>query len=119
MTIHHLELLGLDDSITEGKIEKWLVAPGERFTKGQPLVEVEADYTGNAIGVMWMTWTLTAPCAGEVLATLGEVGDVVPVSSVLIVYEETYPDRGPTLSLRICRPKDEQVVGSQRRRHEV
>ncbi|HLM71410.1 MAG TPA: E3 binding domain-containing protein [Polyangiaceae bacterium] len=110
MTIYQLELLNLDEAITAGKIVKWLVAPGDRFTQGQPLVEVEADYTGDIIGAVWVTWTLTAPCAGEVLATRGEVGDIMPISSVLMVYDEGFPEHGPTLGLRVCRPTEEQVA---------
>jgi pyruvate dehydrogenase E2 component (dihydrolipoamide acetyltransferase) len=57
-----------------GKVLRWLKAPGERVRKGEPLVEIETDK---------ITTEIEAPASG----VLGEVsardGDVVPVGQTI------------------------------------
>ncbi len=72
------KLPDIGEGITEGEVVSWLVEPGDRVAEDQPVVEVMTDKA---------TVTITAPKAGVVLETRGRVGQLVPVHSVLLVFE--------------------------------
>jgi pyruvate dehydrogenase E2 component (dihydrolipoamide acetyltransferase) len=66
------------EGVSEGEIVAWLVKSGDVVTEDQPIVEVMTDKA---------TVTITAPKAGLVVEIRGRVGDIVPVHSVLVVFE--------------------------------
>jgi pyruvate dehydrogenase E2 component (dihydrolipoamide acetyltransferase) len=72
------KLPDIGEGVTEGEIVGWLVKPGDAVREDQPVVEVMTDKA---------TVTITAPKAGMVVETRGRVGEVVPVHSVLVVFE--------------------------------
>src|SRR3954469_18222870 len=78
MKTYEFKLPDIGEGVTEGEIVKWLVAPGDRVTEDQPIVEVMTDKA---------TVTITAPKAGKVVETRAPVGGVVPVHAVLIVFD--------------------------------
>src|SRR4029079_17708225 len=78
MKTYEFKLPDIGEGVTEGEIVKWLVAPGEDVAEDQPIVEVMTDKA---------TVTITAPKAGKILETRGKVGGVVPVHSVLVVFD--------------------------------
>jgi len=78
MSTYEFKLPDIGEGVSEGEIVKWLVAPGDTVTEDQPIVEVMTDKA---------TVTITAPKAGKVLETRAPEGGVVPVHSVLVVFE--------------------------------
>jgi pyruvate dehydrogenase E2 component (dihydrolipoamide acetyltransferase) len=72
------KLPDIGEGVTEGEIVSWLIKPGELVKEDQPMVEIMTDKA---------TVTITSPRAGKVLETRGSVGTVVPVHSVLVVYD--------------------------------
>jgi pyruvate dehydrogenase E2 component (dihydrolipoamide acetyltransferase) len=66
------------EGVSEGEIVAWLVKAGDAVTEDQPIVEVMTDKA---------TVTITAPKAGVVVETHGRVGEIVPVHSVLVVFD--------------------------------
>lgn len=78
MSTYEFKLPDIGEGVTEGEIVKWLIAPGDAVNEDQPLVEVMTDKA---------TVTITAPKAGKVLETRGEVGGIVPVHAVLVVFD--------------------------------
>src|SRR5580700_4817698 len=72
------KLPDIGEGVSEGEIVAWLVRPGDVVAEDQPIVEVMTDKA---------TVTITAPKAGVVVETRGKVGEVVPVHSVLVVFE--------------------------------
>jgi pyruvate dehydrogenase E2 component (dihydrolipoamide acetyltransferase) len=72
------KLPDIGEGVTEGEIVQWLVRPGETVTEDQPMVEVMTDKA---------TVTITAPRAGTVVETRGQVGEIVKVHAVLLVFE--------------------------------
>ncbi len=72
------KLPDIGEGVTEGEIVGWLVRPGDLVSEDQPVVELMTDKA---------TVTITAPRAGRVVETRGRVGEMVPVHSVLVVFE--------------------------------
>src|SRR5580658_8736431 len=68
----------IGEGVAEGEIVAWLVQPGDRVVEDQPVVEIMTDKA---------TVTITAQKAGLVMETRGRVGQIVPVHSVLVVFE--------------------------------
>ncbi|MGK4006795.1 dihydrolipoamide acetyltransferase family protein [Sorangium sp. So ce1036] len=75
---YEFRLPDIGEGVTEGEIVSWLVSPGDLVAEDQPMVEVMTDKA---------TVTITSPRAGRVVETRGEVGGVVPVHSVLVVFD--------------------------------
>ncbi|XXY46891.1 dihydrolipoamide acetyltransferase family protein [Sorangium sp. So ce269] len=75
---YEFRLPDIGEGVTEGEIVTWLVAPGDVVAEDQPMVEVMTDKA---------TVTITSPRAGRIVETRGKVGGVVPVHSVLVVFD--------------------------------
>ncbi|WP_437735805.1 dihydrolipoamide acetyltransferase family protein [Sorangium sp. So ce1335] len=75
---YEFRLPDIGEGVTEGEIVTWLVSPGDMVAEDQPMVEVMTDKA---------TVTITSPRAGRILETRGKVGGIVPVHSVLVVYD--------------------------------
>ena len=78
MSKFEFKLPDIGEGVTEGEIVNWLVAVGDGVKEDQDLVEVMTDKA---------TVTITAPTAGKVVETRGEAGSIVPVHSVLVVFD--------------------------------
>lgn len=78
MATWEFKLPDIGEGVTEGEVVKWLVTPGEVIKEDQPMVEVMTDKA---------TVTITAPRTGKILETRGDVGAIVPVHSVLVVFD--------------------------------
>jgi pyruvate dehydrogenase E2 component (dihydrolipoamide acetyltransferase) len=78
MKTYEFKLPDIGEGVAEGEIVKWLVSPGDVVKEDQPMVEVMTDKA---------TVTITAPKAGKILETRGVEGGVVPVHSVLVVFD--------------------------------
>jgi pyruvate dehydrogenase E2 component (dihydrolipoamide acetyltransferase) len=77
MSTYEFKLPDIGEGVTEGEIVKWLVAQGEAVQEDQPMVEVMTDKA---------TVTITAPKTGTIAEIRGQVGQTVPVHSVLVVF---------------------------------
>ncbi|WP_437591738.1 dihydrolipoamide acetyltransferase family protein [Sorangium sp. So ce1000] len=75
---YEFRLPDIGEGVTEGEIVSWLVSPGDVVAEDQPMVEVMTDKA---------TVTITSPRSGRIVETRGEVGGVVPVHSVLVVFD--------------------------------
>jgi 2-oxoglutarate dehydrogenase E2 component (dihydrolipoamide succinyltransferase)/2-oxoisovalerate dehydrogenase E2 component (dihydrolipoyl transacylase) len=64
----------LGESVAEGTIIKWCVAPGDHIEKDQPLLEVETDK---------VSLDIPSPQTGTLSEVLVPVGHTVPVGTVL------------------------------------
>ncbi|HET8580796.1 MAG TPA: biotin/lipoyl-containing protein, partial [Nitrospiraceae bacterium] len=64
----------LGESIAEGTIVKWLIQPGGRVEKDQPLLEVETDKVSLEI---------PSPTGGFLTELLVQAGETVPVGTVI------------------------------------
>jgi pyruvate dehydrogenase E2 component (dihydrolipoamide acetyltransferase) len=99
------KLPDVGEGTTEGEIVRWLVEVGEKVELDQPLVEVETDKA---------VVELPSPCAGVIMNRYGEVGEIVPVGSTLVVIGEggdaagSPPERPPVVS----EPRPPREAGS-------
>ncbi len=73
----------LSDSMEEGTILSWLVAPGDEIAPGQPLAEIETDKA---------TVTYEADDAGVILSLRAAEGSTVPVGAVIAMLGEPGED---------------------------
>src|ERR1700733_6946841 len=80
LTMHRYEfrLADVGEGVAEAEIAAWYVAAGDRVKEDQPLVDVMTDK---------VTVAITSPVSGVVLTIHGEVGQQVPVGSVLVVLQ--------------------------------
>jgi pyruvate dehydrogenase E2 component (dihydrolipoyllysine-residue acetyltransferase) len=78
MSKFEFKLPDIGEGVSEGEIVNWLVKVGDGVKEDQDLVEVMTDKA---------TVTIGAPKSGKISELKGEVGDVVPVGQVLVVFE--------------------------------
>ncbi len=71
-----LRMLQMDQTMTKGKIGKWLVKEGDTVTEGQPLLEIETDKVVHE---------QESPADGVIAQILPEEGSDVPVNALLAV----------------------------------
>lgn len=71
---HYLTMPRLGETMEEGTLSKWLVAPGQAFKRGETIAEIETDKT---------LVEFPALEDGEIVAYLVAEGDVVPVGGKL------------------------------------
>ena len=71
-----LRMLQMDQTMTKGKIGKWLVKEGDTVTEGQPLLEIETDKVVHE---------QESPTDGVIAQLLAEEGANVPVSALLAI----------------------------------
>jgi pyruvate dehydrogenase E2 component (dihydrolipoamide acetyltransferase) len=74
---NEFKLPDIGEGLSEAEIVAWLVAPGDRVSEEQPVVEVETD---KAIV------EIPSPVDGTVREILAEEGDVVPIGAVIITF---------------------------------
>lgn len=96
MKTYEFKLPDIGEGVTEGEIVQWLVSPGQAVSEDQPLVEVMTDKA---------TVTITAPKSGKILEMRGEVGAVVPVHSVLVVFDLGGAESGDTMAPPSAEPE--------------
>ncbi len=72
------KLPDIGEGVTEGEIVAWHCKPGDVLKEDAPMVEVMTDKA---------TVTITSPRAGKVLETVGAVGAIVAVHSVLVAFD--------------------------------
>jgi pyruvate dehydrogenase E2 component (dihydrolipoamide acetyltransferase) len=80
------KLPDIGEGVTEGEIVAWLVRPGDAVREDQPVVELMTDKA---------TVTITAPRAGVIVETRGSPGEIVPVHTVLAVFDLGAPAPEP------------------------
>lgn len=78
MARYEFKLPDIGEGVTEGEIVNWLVKVGDRVSDDQEMVEVMTDKA---------TVTIGAPKAGVVTEQRFQVGQVVPVGAVLVVFD--------------------------------
>lgn len=71
-----LRMLQMDQTMTKGKIGKWLVSEGDTVTEGQPLLEIETDKVVHE---------QESPADGIVAQLCAEEGSNVPVNALLAI----------------------------------
>lgn len=71
-----LRMLQMDQTMTKGKIGKWLVKEGDTVTEGQPLLEIETDKVVHE---------QESPTDGVIAQIFPEEGSDVPVNALLAI----------------------------------
>ena len=92
-----IELPHVGESVTEGIIGRWLVSPGDRVEKYDPLVEVITDKVNMEV---------PSPAEGIVSKILAEEGETVPMGAVIaeMDIEGEEPDVGAGLKPALGKP---------------
>ena len=73
-----IELPHVGESVTEGIIGRWLVSPGDRVEKYDPLVEVITDK---------VSMEMPSPATGTMSKILAQEGDTIPMGTVIAEME--------------------------------
>src|SRR5215831_13940085 len=78
MARFEFKLPDIGEGVTEGEIVTWHVESGQTIKEDEPMVDVMTDKA---------TVTIAAPKTGRVVERRGNVGDVMKVHGVLVVFE--------------------------------
>ncbi len=78
MALFEFRLPDIGEGVAEGEVVSWHVEPGQIVTEDQEMVEVMTDKA---------TVTIGAPKAGRIAQLNAQVGEKVPVGSVLVVID--------------------------------
>ncbi|MEK3766270.1 MULTISPECIES: dihydrolipoamide acetyltransferase family protein [unclassified Solibacillus] len=78
MTIQNIVMPQLGESVTEGKIERWLVQVGDKVNKYDPLAEVTTDKVNAEI---------PSSFAGVIKELIASEGETLPVGAVVCTVE--------------------------------
>ena len=74
-----LKLMRVGTNMEEATLVTWLKKPGEAFSDGEPLYQIETDK---------VTYDVEAPYPGELVEIKVNAGDVVPVGAVVAIVKE-------------------------------
>ena len=100
-----LRMLQMDQTMTKGKIGKWLVKEGDTVTQGQPLLEIETDKVVHE---------QESPTDGVIAQLFAEEGANVPVNALLAIIgapgEEVARVEADTASEQQQEPEQEEPV---------
>jgi 2-oxoisovalerate dehydrogenase E2 component (dihydrolipoyl transacylase) len=80
----------IGEGIAEAEIVAWHVAPGDRVEEDAPLADMMTDKA---------TVEMESPVAGRIVSIAGQVGDMIPIGSALVVIEtdgEAEPEPEPS-----------------------
>src|SRR5438874_13182860 len=78
MARYEFKLPDIGEGIAEAEIVAWHVKVGDEIAADQPIADMMTDKA---------TVEMESPVAGKVIELAGEVGDQVPIGSVLAVIE--------------------------------
>ncbi|WP_042458181.1 dihydrolipoamide acetyltransferase family protein [Neobacillus dielmonensis] len=78
MTVEQIKMPQLGESVTEGTISKWLVAPGDHVNKYDPLAEVMTDKVNAEV---------PSSFSGVIKELIAEEGDALSVGEVICTIE--------------------------------
>src|SRR3954470_22885102 len=78
MARYQFKLPDIGEGIAEAEIVAWHVKVGDIVAEDQQLADMMTDKA---------TVEMESPVAGKVLEVAGEVGDMIPIGSVLVVIE--------------------------------
>src|SRR5438309_11938844 len=94
----------LGESVVEGTVVKWLVKPGQRVERDQPLVEIATDKANTE---------LPSPFAGVLVEVIAQEGAVVQVGGPLARLDDTAAGAGAQPPAA-ARPAQQQPAPSAR-----
>src|SRR6476469_6901221 len=103
MARYEFKLPDIGEGIAEAEIVAWHVKVGDTIAEDQQIADMMTDKA---------TVEMESPVAGKVLELAGEVGDQVPIGSVLAVIETEGADRAaePVADSREERPLADGAV---------
>ena len=78
MATYQFKLPDIGEGIAEAEIVAWHVKVGDMVKEDQQLADMMTDKA---------TVEMESPVAGKVVEVAGEVGDQIPIGSVLVVFE--------------------------------
>jgi 2-oxoisovalerate dehydrogenase E2 component (dihydrolipoyl transacylase) len=96
---YEFKLPDIGEGIAEAEIVAWHVAVGDEVAEDQQLADMMTDKA---------TVEMESPVAGKVVELAGEVGDMIPIGSVLAVIETAGADRAEETAED---SKDERPLG--------
>ncbi|MCI0842924.1 MAG: 2-oxo acid dehydrogenase subunit E2, partial [Chloroflexi bacterium] len=106
-----LTLPEVGETVTEGTIEKWLKAPGDKVAKYEPIVEVDTDKVNVE---------LPSPVSGTLLEILVAEGETVPIGAELCTIDqvpgETPAEIAPAAPSEEPQPAKEPSAAAPRER---
>jgi len=98
MARYEFKLPDIGEGIAEAEIVAWHVKVGDAVAEDQQLADMMTDKA---------TVEMESPVAGKVLEVAGEVGDMIPIGSVLVVIETAGDVAAPPEPAPVAEPEPE------------
>ena len=86
MSVYKFKLPDIGEGIAEAEIVAWHVKVGDQIQEDQQIADMMTDKA---------TVEMESPVAGKVIQRAGEVGDQIPIGSVLAVIETDGAEAAP------------------------
>jgi 2-oxoisovalerate dehydrogenase E2 component (dihydrolipoyl transacylase) len=99
MALYTFRLPDIGEGIAEAEIVAWHVQPGDMVGEDSPLADMMTDKA---------TVEMESPVAGRVVAIAGEVGERIPIGSMLVEIEVADVGEGASTSSARTEPAQEQ-----------
>jgi len=101
MARYEFKLPDIGEGIAEAEIVAWHVKVGDTIGEDQQIADMMTDKA---------TVEMESPVAGKVLELAGEVGDQIPIGSVLAVIETEGAAESPEESVPVPESKEERPI---------
>jgi len=95
----------MGESIAEGTITRWLVKPGDRVERDQPLFEISTDKVDAEI---------PSPVAGVLKEIKAEEGETVPVNQIVALVDEGGEGGGEAAAPEAAEEAEEEAKGEEK-----
>jgi 2-oxoisovalerate dehydrogenase E2 component (dihydrolipoyl transacylase) len=106
---YEFKLPDIGEGIAEAEIVSWHVAIGDMIEEDQQIADMMTDKA---------TVEMESPVAGKVVQLAGEVGDLIPIGSVLVVIE-TEGDAASEIAPPLAEQDGQETTGSGERTDSV
>lgn len=101
MGTYTFRLPDIGEGIAEAEIVAWHVAVGDRVEEDAPIADMMTDKA---------TVEMESPVSGRIVQVAGQVGDMIPIGSALVVIETDHEGEGDATAPQVAKPSPQSTA---------